>query len=196
MVLRRLRRPTPLRPRRLHMLDPTPMARRRTPTRMRLQVRPLRRSRLRPWPQIPNRPAPDPDLGSINDYQNQPGENGRQQQSAGIYSAAVRAQRAATLDDHQSDCGRFVRGSGRPRNGLASPPPVSANVLRWGQVLLRMQLVATPHDSTSEVVPRVIQRVALKGNICALELPDSGGVAAIAARSGRISAAAMPLLKT
>lgn len=29
--------------------------------------------------------APDPNLGSINDYQNQPGENGRQQQSAGIY---------------------------------------------------------------------------------------------------------------
>ena len=28
---------------------------------------------------------PDPNLGSIDDYQNQPGENGRQQQSAGIY---------------------------------------------------------------------------------------------------------------
>jgi hypothetical protein len=28
---------------------------------------------------------PDPNLGSIDDYQNQPGENGRQQQPAGIY---------------------------------------------------------------------------------------------------------------
>ncbi len=29
--------------------------------------------------------APDPNLGSIDDYQNQPGENGQQQQPAGIY---------------------------------------------------------------------------------------------------------------